>query len=346
MSDRLSRHVTPELSDARLQRQYAAISVGLQNPRARALPWLWVAPAAVMIALVYVLLRPPAHSDTVAPKEIASLETGSEGQVLTLADGSRLEAAPETKLVLGKISTSHVRLELDRGRVVCDVTKDPQRNFEVEAEGYAVRVVGTRFGVELVERDGRRELRVDVTRGAVEVVRDGESPRRVSAGETWSAVLGGAELTQTEAPAIKAPVAPSAVAEAPAPAKPSETAQQLFDRAQKARAAGRLAEAKSAFSALRTRYPKDPRASLAAFELARLELDEKGDAKQATKLLDDAVKNAPAGSSLKEDAEARRIEALDRAGDRAACRAARNEFLSRYEKSVHRTRVLRACSGP
>jgi TolA-binding protein len=189
---------------------------------------------------------------------------------------------------------------------------------------------------------------VDVVRGAVEVTRAGEPGRRLSAGETWSAVLGEASAARTPPPPAEPPSVPSAAPSAgePPAGKGTETAQQLFDRAQKARAAGRMSEAKSAFALLRTRYPKDPRAPLAAFELARLEMDEKGDAKQASKSLDDVVKQAPAGSPLKEDAEARRIEALDRAGDRAACRAARNEFLSQYKQSVQRARVLRACPVP
>lgn len=340
--DRLARHVSPELSDARLERQCQAILARSRAPGSRALVWLWLVPAAAaVVAIAFFLARGSRPLDSVAPPEIATLKTEAESQALTLADGSRIEAAPSTKLVLGKVSLSEVRVDLDHGSVDCDVTKNPERRFRVMAGGYEVRVVGTRFRVQL----SADEIRVEVSRGAVEVAREGEAPRRIADGETWSATLEQPHAATPEPAAEPAPSeAPPAVSRSVA-AKSNESAKQLFDRAQRARAAGRVGEAREAFSALRARYPHDSRASLAAFELARLELDQKGDAKRASKLLDDAVKGSPSGSPLREDAEARRIEAFERAGDGSACRAARSDFLARYPKSVHRARVLRACPG-
>lgn len=340
----LARYLTPDLPEARLERQYAVIAARLEQPRSFQRAWLSFVTAAVVVGILIFLARGGKPEATDAPSELATLETNAESQALTLADGSRIEAARNTKLILGEISTKAVRLGLDHGKVDCDVTHRDGRDFVVVAGAYEVRVVGTRFSVERAN-DG---IVVVVSRGAVEVRRDGDAPRRVAAGETWTA-------GDREPSAIPEPKPTDSASATPPPVESSsgaskvaaaETAKQLFDRAQRARAQGRLGEARDAFLLLRTRYPNDARASLAAFELARLELDDKGDALKASKLLDSTIENTPPGSPLREDAEARRVEALERAGNRGACRAARNAFLARYPTSVHRARVQSACPNP
>ena len=82
---------------------------------------------------------------------------------------------------------------------------------------------------------------------------------------------------------------------------------------------------------------------LAAFELGRLRLDSLGDAAGADEAFRDAIALSPQGP-LREDAEARRVEAL--AAERSPeCATARNAFLARYPHSVHAAVVSGTCSG-
>jgi len=210
-------------------------------------------------------------------------------------------------------------------------------------------------------------LSVSVTHGRVEVRNedDGELVRTLGTGESWStilppgvaqrAVVQPSEVSTTPAPSA-AEAEPAAEPSPPSIAKPAESspvhaargesAREIFERAQRARASGRTAESAAAFRELRARYPNDPRAALAAFELGRLELEMHGDPKQASKALEEAARSAPEGSALREDAEARRIDALDAAGDVPACLTAQRAYVARYPNSVHRARVLSRCRKP
>ncbi len=358
-SARLSQFVEPKLDAARKARQYSAISERLSAGGSRT-P-LWIALAAgtllgVLVAGAVFALRAPGA----LPAAVAVLETAESGQTLTLAEGSRVELDANTRLTLTRVEAKDVLLELGGGGVSVEAAHRPERRFVVRAGGYDVSVVGTRFSVRLDSSRGRA-LDVGVERGVVSVARvDGGDARRLGAGERWSVQLEPPPATASAAePAVPTQEpepgepAPAELATAPADsavpahaAKPVarvETAKQLFDRAQQARAAGRNAEAKAAFTELRRRYPKDARASLAAFELARLELDGKQDPKRAVSLLDDALKTAPHGAPHREDVEARRVEALGAAGDVAACKKARDAYLARYSKGLYRARVTKAC---
>jgi transmembrane sensor len=118
--------------------------------------------------------------------------------------------------------------------------------------------------------------------------------------------------------------------------------RELLDAAQRAKLAGQPRAAGAAFDALRRRFRSDPRAALAAFELGRLRLENLGDAPGAVEAFDDAIALAP-GGPLREDAEARRVEAL--AVERSPrCAAARDSFLSRFPGSAHAAVVAGRCA--
>jgi transmembrane sensor len=132
--------------------------------------------------------------------------------------------------------------------------------------------------------------------------------------------------------------APSGREAAPAPDRSAEAAR-LFQRAQDARAAGKSAEAARLLSELLRRYPNDPRAGLAAFELGRIKLDAR-DPKGAVEALDQAE---GAGKAFEEQVAARRVQALEESGDGRACRAAREDFLRRFPKGPFAAIVRRRC---
>jgi TolA-binding protein len=123
-----------------------------------------------------------------------------------------------------------------------------------------------------------------------------------------------------------------------------ETARELFDDAQRARADGRSDDAARAFDRLRRTFPRDPRSALAAFELGRLRLDVLGDARGAEEALRDAIALGPS-SPFREDAEARRVEALWRMGDSSACASARAAYLARWPNGTYRRAVEVGCGA-
>src|SRR6185369_4612464 len=144
--------------------------------------------AACVIALWFVVH--PSRSKAVA-FEGAVLETsGTSSQLLTLADGSRVELAEATRLEFSTVRPDAVRLLLTRGAVDLDVAHVEGRSFTVAAAGVDVTVRGTRFRVALSESPVA-ELTVSVQRGRVEASRggSGEPSREIAAGETWSTAV-------------------------------------------------------------------------------------------------------------------------------------------------------------
>lgn len=120
--------------------------------------------------------------------------------------------------------------------------------------------------------------------------------------------------------------------------------EKLLRLAEVARAAGRLRDAARAFDTLRRKHRGDGRAGLAAFELGRLRLDSLGSPAGAAEAFADAIALSP-GGPLREDAEARRIEALHASSSMAACAAARDAYLARYPSGVHAALVRTRCSN-
>ncbi len=359
MSD--PRHVTPPVSEARLERQYAVIRARTQaghGPHRRA--W-WVGAATVVAAAVAIATgsswirmhgggRPLASS--AGPEEGAVIEAPSstDGTSISLSEGSRVVLAGGTRLRLTSARPSAIRLDIDRGGVEVDATHVEGRTFVVGAGPYAVHVVGTHFWVERTPA-GRVAVRVD--HGAVDVSSPTGETRSLTAGEQWSAPDPASAApgpyadapreqpsTATEA-ATPIAQAPSATVAGP-PLGSSVSAKDLFDEAQRARAQGRLQDAARSLDRLRRTFRSDPRASIGAFELGRLRLDALGDPRGAEEALRDAMTLGPA-SPFREDAEARRVEALSRMGDASGCRSARDAYLARWPGGTYRRVVEAGC---
>jgi transmembrane sensor len=99
---------------------------------------------------------------------------------VTLADGSILDVAPETRLWV-KFDTERRRIELDKGRIVVAVASDRLRPFEVATDAGVIRDIGTHFEVDVDEV----RTRVSVAEGMVEIDLPSSNtpPQRVGAGE-------------------------------------------------------------------------------------------------------------------------------------------------------------------
>jgi type V secretory pathway adhesin AidA len=243
----------------------------------------------------------------------------------------------------------------------------------VTAAGHDVTVRGTAFAVKVDSREGTRTLTVEVTRGRVDVTGP-TGLHTLDAGQSWSTrveaastsnVAPAATATAIAAKAEESP-APSAVAESepepgsatatatatataagttPVAVAPVEGPRELLARATEARSNGHPRDAAIALDTLRKRYRSDARAGLAAFELGRVRMDALNDPGGAAEAFADSIALAPA-APFREDAEARRVEALDALPDRARCERVRDAFLARYPTGLHARQVAQRCKRP
>ena len=124
------------------------------------------------------------------------------------------------------------------------------------------------------------------------------------------------------------------------------SAEDLAALGDAARFAGQPARAVQALQALRKRFPADPRASAAAFELGRVAFDQQGSFGEAAKWFAIYLRERPHGS-LAREASGRLVESLSKAGDRAGARDAATKYLARYRSGPHselaRSLVGRKC---
>ena len=173
---------------------------------------LAAAAAAVVVAGVFVFQsvspESPASSGTV--RVIPSPER------LTLEDGSVVELNHGGKLEID-FSSETRRVRLVRGEAHFTVTKNPARPFIVEANGVAVRAVGTAFNV----RHSAAAVEVLVTEGQVQVERSiavvaASAPTPLPPAPT-ALVAGERAIVDTTAPTaqlVVATVGPTEIAQA------------------------------------------------------------------------------------------------------------------------------------
>jgi len=347
----LSSYVVAEATPEEISRQWAAIEPLLthrsRNRRLLPLSLAFVGATAAVIALL------SAHH--AAPEQTWTSQNAPLS--LALDDGSHLQLQPGSDVSLLRQRTGEVRLRVVRGGARFEVRHNPARRFQVTAAGIDVVVTGTAFSVELEE--GLGTPRVSVERGEVEVHPQGETRllAHLRAGEAWpprpaprvtpsETELPTGTPSETRMPSAVAqpldvqPAAPGTAPIAPSPAAPNSRRsvpadpRQLLEQANAARRSGDAAEAASLLEALRVRYPRDPRAALASFELGRLRLDVLGDLPGAAQALRQSIALAPSGV-FREDAEACLATAYARMRDRSHCELARRAYLDRYAEGTH-----------
>ncbi|APR78357.1 Hypothetical protein A7982_03704 [Minicystis rosea] len=374
-NSRPARYLRSQLGDAQRERSWAVIRARLPQTRRRSLAIRALAIAAMLALFAWVGVALRAR-----PTEFqaATLETrANEQEALTLADGSRIVVGGSTRVHLAVVSKTRVLLQLDHGEIDAEVTHVDGRSFVVAAAGHEVAVIGTHFRVQAEEGGESPRVSVSVTRGRVEVTRVADATRRlVDAGETWSSV--GKPEPAPPPPPVEEP-APADVDAGPVRPAPTVTgfrlprrfhdlaedghytdayaelgsngvaratrlarAPDLFKVGQVARYDGHPREAVDAFQALVKRYPNDGRAGVAGLEAGRLLLTELNDPAAAAAAFAEAMRLAP-NDSFREDALARRVQALDIAGDRSACVEARQQYLSSYPQGTHAVTVARRC---
>jgi len=136
------------------------------------------------------------------------------------------------------------------------------------------------------------------------------------------------------------PVPPAALASLSNAGKAPD-AKDLFEAAQLARINGNLRDSADSLNKLRKTYPSDPRAGLAAFELARMRMDTFGDISGSIDALRDAIRLSP-NAPFREDAEARLVQLYSRRSD-PRCSEAKALYLQRYPNGTASKVVRRLC---
>jgi transmembrane sensor len=370
---RLAPYVQPPQLEGHVDRQWEAIA-RRRTPRPGPSRWVFVLSAATAASLALAAFfawrsaAPPAVgqmpvaavADTPQWLEGSTLETSSAAPRWVLPEGTVIELAPQSRVVVEALRPESVQLALQRGAVSLDVSHVEGRRFVVTAAGAEVVVKGTRFRVELTEGESPL-LKVAVARGRVQVRGPGrDAPvRELSEGEELSAPL--VTLVDAgEAGDVGPRQKPSRLSQLLKAHRPDEAyaslgpegfagelrsagPARLMELADVARLTGHTREAADAFDALRHRFRTDPRAGLAALELGRLRLDALGDPRGAEEALADALALSPDGP-FAEDARARRVQALDEAGELQRCREAKADYLERYPNGLHAGLLTLRCS--
>jgi len=362
--------VVPELSKARIDQQWARIAEQRPTGRKRQTHLVpafgMVVAAAAALAIVF------------WPREAATPLTDSvwEGSVvasddapvdMTLAEGTHIKVEPRSEVKLLHSSSKAVQVRLAHGSARFAVAKKRTRRFSVDLGKVEVVVTGTQFRVHRKAGPNGDRMQVEVEEGSVEVHRPDGGVVSLSAGEHWWTVVPREPST---------PVAPADDTVEPESDEPmmeidedeideaddraerrharrrrrarareaAGDAEELFDHANLARRAGRLDDAADLYADLVDRFPRDRRASLAAFELGRLRMDSLGDTRGAVYALERALKLDGHGA-FAEDALARLVLAEEERGDQRACSRARERYLARYPEGVHAQHVSERCGG-
>ena len=339
MTEPLSRYVPPSLTEARVSRLWTEID--LRSPpalaaRRRLVELVVAACTAAVVAWVVVVVVGHGRGGRDAV-EGSVIENGA----VTLADGSRVAVSVGGSLHVETLRDDTVILALRSGSVDL-VVPHTRRTLVVRTPRYDVVDLGTRFRVAL---DASGEACVRVSEGRVEIrSRKGDAAtRRLEAGESWSSAPSAPPEVPVPPILDPSPGMPAGPAPSSAPRDAAAGPKELLESAERARLSGQPRAAGAALDTLRRRFRSDPRASLAAFDLGRLRLDSLSDAPGAVEAFDDAIALAPRGP-LREDAEARRVEALG-VERSPGCAAARDAFLARYPASAHAAVVAGRCAG-
>ncbi|MEM6733931.1 MAG: FecR domain-containing protein, partial [Myxococcota bacterium] len=256
--DRPSLREATQVPDIDYVAKWQDVEARIERKRNR-----WIVPVSMGGALVpataalLLVLVAPDHDP-------ASLEP----RIVTLNDGSTVTLEGDTSLEVLNDGKDRIRVTLGLGDGLFEVSKRPERRFEISAGDVEIRVIGTRF---LVSRTAEGPVTVRVYEGIVEIEADGQTTR-IGEGESWAepdvttplAVQRVEAQEPIEEPEAKSPGA--SLAPSPVPATP----RPAFDEARSASQQGRYADAVSNYERFLRENPNDPRAAWVVFEIARL----------------------------------------------------------------------------
>jgi transmembrane sensor len=310
-------------------------------------------------------------------RALSAVDATAAAARVALSDGSALELGAGARFApLESTGTSFIGV-LQQGRAAFDVRPGGPRRWQIECGLATVEVVGTRFscdrapgrlrvaverGVVLVrgERvpDRARRLAAGESLDVVDVV---GSPAPLAAAEPPPATSPLVAPPLERAPPATAPAAWRELArrgrfdEAFNQTFGSQTfgalgakglrreterlgVADLLALADVARLSGHPREAVAPLERILSTFAHDPQAPLAAFALARLELDALDRPRRAVTALERALALGTP-QSLREDVRARLVEARDRAGEREAARLAARAYLREFPYGRYRAEM-------
>jgi transmembrane sensor len=368
--ERALEKVNPEWSAAHTERGLVRLQRTLARRRAVALGVF--AAALVAASIVFALTRIRAHEP---PQKTANTDANQE-RVVRFSDGSTVHLLDSTADVsIVEARAERIVAALDHGRATFEVSHVPGRVFRVQAGQVIVEALGTVFTVER----GSDRVRVSVGRGRVRVDY-GTGSRELAVGQSDTfppsapspaeSVLSPSASAAPSASAgdeasASSPAAPAAApsAKAPswkelartgksksaylalqsAPASDLNSAEALLLAADTARLSGHAREAVPYLARVLRDFKADPNASLAAFSLGRVLMSSLGRPGEAAGYFERArvLAREP---SLAEDALAREVEALARAGQAERAHQLAEDYLRLYP-SGQRTSAVKTFGG-
>jgi transmembrane sensor len=340
-SEPLGSLLSDDLPEARVQQMWQRID---HAPARHSGLWLTLATAAAVALLLLGATRwlvPPQGSGQLrlaSGNVPAVLGASDEVAAPQFDDGSRMSLQRGARVEVLRNDARSFVTALRRGVVTFDVKPGGKRHWVVEAGDVSVEVVGTRFRVERQPA----ATRVSVEHGVVlvrgERVTGGSV--RLTAGQSFELLpLPAPPLPPTPAPTSpveRAAPEPSSATLGPVPNVPSSArvaaptvdpvARELA-QADDARRRGDSASAARHFEAAWSSAPAgDARRGLAALSLARLL--GAGSPARTAQILRSSLQDMP--PALREDAQARLVEAESRAGNQAGALRAAEEYRRRF----------------
>jgi transmembrane sensor len=314
-------------------------------------------------------------------RALAAVDAPAGGGNVALSDGSSIELSAGARFEPLESSGTTFLGVLQRGSASFEVRPGGPRRWQVECGLATVEVVGTRFSCE--REPGRLRVSVQRGTVVVRGERVADRARRLTAGESLDVFAAPGAPAASVAPLPGEVVAEDFAAEAPPDVEPVPVAEPTGDArsswrelarggraaeafaslgaegvrrearhlgvadllalADVARLSGHPADAVAPLSRILNEFAHDPQAPLAAFALGRLELDALDRPRAAAKALERALAlGVP--RSLREDVQARLVEAYVHAHDRAAARVAAEAYLREFPTGRHRTQVEPAAS--
>ncbi len=325
------------------------------------------------VALVALSLEAPRLVSSLrssSPVAVQSSANRAAEQAIVLSDGST--ATPigvESVVHLSGDGPSRVEMEVAQGTARFSVTPNPSRLFIVRTGVVTVQVVGTAFTVERVGQGAN----ISVHQGRVKVSWS-QQATELSAGEAGSfprdsaptpalpevrdlelVTDAGASSQAVETGGLKGPLAPAkswrdyardghydeafATLQQVGTSAVRNDVGDLLLAADVARLSHHPEKAVDPLTRIVQRHGQDPRASLAAFTLGRVLLDELGGPRQAASAFAQARQLAP-GGTLAQDALAREVEAWSRAGEQNRALSMAEEYVKLYPNG-RRIRAVR-----
>jgi transmembrane sensor len=349
----LARRAVPSWTLARQQQAVWRARGELRRRRKAVMTLGGLSAAAAAGALFWMgvqRVRAPSDPEIAIVASSASSAAGFS-EHWNLRDGSLISLETRSTVIRKKLETAReLVLELDAGAADFDVAHRPERAFLVHSGNVTVKVTGTRFRV---EKKGEQSS-VSVRRGSVLVAWPGGS-RSLAAGDNGVFPPLQPAAARSNPPASAASleqrkdVAPSTTSKSSAAPQDAvrgglSESEALFARSDRARSEGRPAEAAALLKTLAERYPRDPRAPLAAFTRGRILLESLGRPGEAAAAFSQA--RALSQSAIAEDALAREVEAYRAAGDLSRARDRAELYRRVYPNGVRLRQVMRSGGLP